>query len=553
MSRLNKVFLIIAIIISLAAIAFSALTVWVGMHQSNHGTLEKTDKAFIPAQRWVVDEQPGTVYYEIFVRAFADSNGDGIGDFNGVTAKLDYLQELGIGGIWLMPINASPSYHGYDVTDYYAVNPQYGTMDDLKELLAQAHKRDIKVIMDLVVNHTSSKHPWFKESANDKDSPYRDWYTWVEDDASKPSDGATGSYPWHSLNGANYLGIFWGGMPDLNFDHPAVREEMLKIGQFWLELGMDGFRLDAAKHIYGDFKSSESKPETVEQNQEWWQAFREGMNKVKEDAYIIGEVWDSPVVVAPYLNKFDSAFNFDLAGKLLSAAKSESTNEIAFFLNRTFGLFEKASNGSFIDAPFLTNHDQNRVMSVLQGNTDHAKMAASLLLTMPGNPFIYYGEEIGMKGMKPDEYIREPMVWGEEASASVEASTWIVTKHNEDIVDAESQMKDPNSLYHHYKQLITWRKQIPALSDGGIAEFISYNKDDGKIAIVNKAIAAYERVTEEEKVLVAHNLSHDEQQLTLTGPEGSQRYTKILQASKSAAKVDGDLVLLPPYSTVILQ
>jgi len=426
-------------------------------------------------------------------------------------------------------------------------------MDDLEHLLAEAHKREIEVIMDLVVNHTSNKHPWFKASSEEKDGPYRNWYTWVESDTSKPSDGATGSNPWHRLNGEHYLGIFWGGMPDLNFDHPAVREEMLKIGQFWLELGMDGFRLDAAKHIYGDFKSSESKPETVEKNLEWWQAFREDMNKVKDDAYIIGEVWDSPVVVAPYLDKFDSAFNFELAGKLIGAAQSESAAEFAFSLNRIFGLFEKTSSGSFIDAPFLANHDQNRVMSVLKDNTDHAKMAASLLLTMPGNPFIYYGEEIGMKGMKPDEYIREPMVWGEEDSASVKASTWIVTKHNEDTVDVESQMKDPNSLYQHYRQLIALRNQIPALSNGWIAEFISYNKDDGKIAIANKAIAAFERVAEQEKVLVVHNLSGEEQQLALTGPEGSQRYTKILQASKGTARVYGDLVHLPPYSTAILQ
>lgn len=294
----------------------------------------------------------------------------------------------------------------------------------------------------------------------------------------------------------------------------------------------------------------------MSKNQEWWQAFREGMNTVKEDAYIIGEVWDSPVVVAPYLDKFDSASNFDLAGKLISTAGSESATEIAFILNRTFGLYERASNGSFIDAPFLANHDQNRVMSSLGGNIDHAKIAASLLLTMPGNPFIYYGEEIGMKGMKPDEYIREPMMWDEEAAASVTASTWLASKYNKDTVSAESQMKDPNSLYRHYQQMIAWRKQIPALSNGGIAEFVSYNKADGKVADgeiadgkkvdgkkvdgekvdgekvdgkiadvkqanvkqanvkladVNKAIAAFERMTGKQKVLVSqgkHNSYH---------------------------------------------
>ncbi|WP_261302327.1 alpha-amylase family glycosyl hydrolase [Paenibacillus andongensis] len=490
-----------------------------------------------------IDEQPGNIYYEIFVRSYADSNGDGIGDLNGVTSKLDYLKDLGIGGIWLMPINPSPSYHGYDVTDYYGINSQYGTLEDMKKLLDEAHKRKIKVIMDLVVNHTSSKHPWFISSAEGVGSPYRNWYTWAGADDKMPGDGAAGAKPWHSLNGSNYLGIFWDGMPDLNFDNLDVRKEMVKVGQFWLKQGMDGFRLDAAKHIYGDFNSTQSTPETVKKNQAWWQEFRAGMNEVNKDAYIIGEVWDSPVVIAPYLDKFNSSFNFDLAKKLITAADSEKAEDVAFFLSRIYELYAKSSNGTFIDAPFLSNHDQNRVMSELKGNMDHAKMAAAILLTLPGNPFIYYGEEIGMKGVKPDEYLREPMIWNEDGKSGSGQTTWEASRYNkDDAPSVEIQLKDTNSLLNHYKKMIQWRNEEDALRNGGI----------GKYMTGNGSVTTFIRATDKQKLLVVHNFSGKEQTIDLGEDKENGAFKEVKLFTQKGWKMDGNKLTVPAYTTVIL-
>ena len=512
-------------------------------------SLNKANEQTSTAASYDVDEQPSTVYYEIFVRSFYDTNGDGIGDLNGVTVKLDYLQQLGIGGIWLMPINASPSYHGYDTTDYYSINPEYGTLEDLKILIDEAHKRDIKVIMDLVVNHSSSEHPWFKEAASNPDSPYRSWYSFKPSDESVKMDNAVGSgSPWHNIGDSKYLGIFWGGMPDLNFDEPRVREEMIKIGQYWLEQGLDGFRLDAAKHIYGDFKSTVYTPEVQSANQAWWQEFRKGMNEVNPDAYLIGEVWDSISVIAPYLDQaLDSAFHFDMADRLLNAISSETDPDFAFSLERAYRLYEKSSGGAFLDAPFLSNHDMNRVMTVLNGNIDHAKMAAAMLLTLPGTPYLYYGEEIGMKGAKPDEYIREPMIWYSDGDGGEGQTTWLRPRYNTEAgaVSVEAQLQDEQSLLSHYRQLISWRNEEAALRDGSIAEY--------KLAADNKKLSAYIRVTKSERVLVIHNLSGEMQSTELTPSDTYGSFTKLARQSDHDAKLDGAMLSIPPYSTVIIK
>jgi len=497
---------------------------------------------------YAVDEQPGDVYYEIFVRSFYDTNGDGIGDLNGVTAKLDYLKELGISGIWLMPINASPSYHGYDTTDYYAINPDYGTLDDLQKLLEEAHKRGIKVIMDLVVNHSSKEHPWFKEALADENSPYRNWYTFAKPGEQVRADGAVGGDPWHSYGSLKYLGVFWEGMPDLNFDEPKVREEMIKIGQFWLEQGLDGFRLDAAKHIYGDFASTASTPEVQAKNKAWWQEFRAGMSKVKPDAFLIGEVWDSLTVIAPYFDQaLNSAFHFDLAGRLLSAADTEKDADLAFSLGRAYGVYEKSSGGTFVDAPFLSNHDQNRVMTVLNGNANHAKMAAAMLLTLPGSPFLYYGEELGMKGAKPDEYIREPMPWYSAASGGEGQTTWEKSRFNGNAEETsvEAQAADEKSLLNHYRELIKWRNSEPALRNGGIAEF--------KLEPANQKLSVYVRMIANERVLVVHNLSGEGQLTDLQPSKAFGSFEGIIHSTSDGAKLDKGKLTIPAYSTVILK
>jgi alpha-amylase len=501
------------------------------------------------------EEHPTGVFYEIFVRSFYDSNGDGIGDINGVIEKLDYLNDgdpntdtdLGVEGIWLMPINPSPSYHGYDVTDYYDIHPDYGTLEDFRRFMDEAEQREIKVIMDLVVNHSSSQHPWFEASAKGGENEYRDWYIWADAEQSLNEISAVGGKAWHAKNGGHYLGIFWDGMPDLNLDHHDVRQEMIRIGQFWLEQGVDGFRLDAAKHIFEDLQSTKGEPGIIDKNIVWWNEFREGMNEINPEAYIIGEVWEnSPVLVAPYLEPFDSGFNFGAAAELINNAKTETASEIAFKLRRIYGLYDKASQGKFIDAPFLANHDQNRVMSELHGNVDHAKMAAAQLLTLPGRPYIYYGEEIGMQGMKPDEYIREPMLWYADGAKEIGQTSWITTRFNrENPPSVEAQLEDPDSLLNHYKRLIRWRGQEPVLINGAIREY----------DIDNTSILAYLRTLETENVLVVHNLSGENQMVNLVeGIEGSENSAlQVVLSSKEEYTWSNPELNLPPYSTVVLK
>lgn len=502
-----------------------------------------------------VDPQPSTVFYEVFVRSFADSNGDGIGDFKGLTRKLDYLNDgnpdtdsdLGIGGIWLMPINPSPSYHGYDVTDYRQINPDYGTLDDFREFLNEAHKRGIKVIMDLVVNHTSKEHPWFKEAAADKSSSYRDWYVWAEDSgrATSGSSAAGSGNPWHSVRGDHYLGIFWEGMPDLNFDNPKVRKEITATGQFWLKQGVDGFRLDAAKHIYEDLQTDKSQA-TTDKNVAWWQEFRSGLKEVKPDAYLVGEVWDpSAALIASYLDQaLDSGFNFSLAETILSSVKTEKDANIPFTLERSYKLYGEKSGGQFVDATFLTNHDQNRVMTQLEGDLPHAKMAASLLLTLPGNPFIYYGEEIGMYGAKPDELIREPMRWTQDDSEG--QTTWETAEYNagKKGLSVSEQAGDPASLLSHYRKMIQIRNEFPALKDGAIQE---YETDQ-------PGITAFVRITEDQAVLVVHNLTGDKLTFTLDPNQADGKsFAKLLAETSIGAELSGNTLGIPAYSTAILE
>lgn len=516
--------------------------------QTNSNTSATADTA-------EVDEQPSDVYYEIFVRSFYDSDGDGIGDIQGVIEKLDYLNDgnpdtsddLGVTGIWLMPINPSPSYHGYDVTDYRAIHPDYGTLEDFKKLLAEADKRGIKIIMDLVVNHTSTEHEWFKQAASDKAAATRDWYIWAEDQGKTPAGvSAAGSgSPWHELNAAHYMGTFWGGMPDLNFDHPKVRQEMKGIGKYWLELGVDGFRIDAAKHIYEDLMSDKSE-ETTAKNTAWWQEFRASMNEVNPDAYIVGEIWDnSAAVIAPYLNNaFDSGFNFSLGESIIGAAMDEKDNNLAFTLERTYGLYNQVSGGKFTDAIFMTNHDMNRVMSQLKGDENHAKMAAGILLTLPGNPFIYYGEEIGMTGAKPDEQIREPMIWSNTGSDKGQ-TTWEPLKHNrgDQVQGVEQQTGDGDSLLSRYRTLIRWRNEMPALNRGTIESYSSGNQQ----------VMAYIRRINDSSVLVVHNLSGTEQVVELTAKDGSAEFQTLSNTTDKNAARSGSSLNLPPYTTVILE
>ncbi|MEP6897393.1 MAG: alpha-amylase family glycosyl hydrolase, partial [Rhodanobacter sp.] len=467
--------------------------------------------------------------------------GDGIGDLNGVTAKLDYLQSLGISGIWLMPINPSPSYHGYDVTDYYGINPPYGTMADFERLLAEAHKRHIKVIIDLVINHSSDQHPWFK-AAQDPHSAFHDWYSWSKPGTDLAAQSATGTPAWHAApNGQHYLGVFTSAMPDLDYDTPAVRREMIQLGQFWLKKGVDGFRLDAAQHIYYDFASQENDPAILRKNLAWWSSFRRGLAVVKPDAYLIGEVTrDHPQQLAGYFRPLSAVFDFPLAKQLIDSAKKERDDGLGDLLQRTDAIYRKASGKPGVDAPFLSNHDQERVLSQLDGNAQHMRMAAAMLLTLPGQPFVYYCEELGVHGRKPDENLREPMRWHRDPHGHGETSWKPLDSGDGADVSVEVEQAQHDSLLNFYRTLIGWRRQLSALRDGAVRNH----------PLLNPQLAAWELQDAREQILVIHNLSGRLQTVEL----GSRsHYAAVQLHSVPGVSIDSGRLSLPAYSTAILR
>lgn len=440
------------------------------------------------------------VFYEIFVRSFSDSNGDGIGDFNGLTAKLDYLNDgdpttttdLGITAIWLMPIYPSPSYHGYDVTDYYSINPDYGTLEDFKRFLSESHKRGIHVIMDFVVNHTSIEHPWFLDS-KDLDSEHRDWYIWSETDPGYI--GPWGEEVWFPLNGDYYYGVFWEGMPDLNMQNEEVTNEIHKAASYWInEIGVDGYRIDGAKHLIENGSIQVNTADTLA----WFQSFYKMYKGWNPNVMTVGEVWDSSEITTSYLQSqcFDMVFNFDLANDIVSMVKSGKANSLASSVNLAAFTYDGYSMGTF-----LTNHDMDRVMSQLSGNTALAKNAAAIMLTIPGTPFIYYGEEIGMMGVKPDEKIRTPMQWSTEVNAGfTTGEAWQSLNNNFSTINVASETNDSDSLLVLYKDLIRIRLQNPALLDGAYV----------KVETSSQQLYAGLRTVDSEVVLTIVNLKDSE-------------------------------------------
>ncbi len=428
-----------------------------------------------------VSEQKGEVFYEIFIRSFYDSNQDGIGDIKGITQKLDYLKTLGITGIWITPIHPSPTYHKYDVIDYMDIDPEYGTMEDYKQLIAEAHKREIKILLDLVVNHTSSIHPWFIEACHNNPT-YRNYYVW---------DTITQKNGWHSnpLNPSDrYYGFFWEGMPDLNFDNKKVREEIKKVGRFWLkDIGVDGFRLDAAQHIY--------EATDLDKNNAWWTEFRKDMQQVKPDMILLGEVWNKNAMVATYLkSSMDACFNFDLSGAIVQSILKQNADSV---LDKLIGIdrLYRSYNPKYMDATFISNHDQDRYRSTFEGDTAKTKLAFAILMTLPGTPFIYYGEEIGMIGKFPDHYRREPFIWSNKGNTN-----WEKAVHSKagKIEPLEKQINDKNSFYTYYAQMIAYRKSNPIFTFGELNKSAIASK-------LPKELLVYELKLEKKKIIVIHN------------------------------------------------
>jgi alpha-amylase len=485
---------------------------------------------------------PFGVKYEIFVLAFADGNGDGKGDLKGLTEKLDYVQELGVNGIWLMPVMPSPSYHKYDVTDYKEIHPDYGTIDDFKTFVEEAHRRGIHVVVDLVLNHTSKEHPWFKSASEGKDSPYRDYYVWADKDSIRDqiskktttldSDNIT---QWHAVDGnetaEHYYGFFSSHMPDLNFDNSKVREEVVDIAKFWLtEMNVDGFRFDAAKHLYPDDRAKDSH--------DFWQWYRKELERIKSDVYLIGEVYSvNKDEVVPYTKGLPSLFNFEMGRSIINTVNAGKDTIGLLKAYQQQNDFFKSISPDFIDSPILTNHDQNRIMSELNNALNKAKVAASILLTLPGAPYVYYGEEIGMRGIKPDEFIREPFLWGD----GIHTTTWVVPKYSTDstVMSASIQQKDPGSLYSHYQKLIDYRNSSDLLTKGTIKAI------DG----LPTEVIGLKRSFDGREVLVFHNLSDVEVTLDLTT---YKEFTKIDFSTSESSRVKDMNLTLAAYATVVL-
>jgi len=467
--------------------------------------------------------------YSLFPISFADSNNDGYGDLKGIENKLDYLRDLGIQCIYLNPIHPSPSYHKYDVIDYYAIDPKFGTMNDFENLLKTAKEKNIKIMMDMVFNHTSIQHPWFKKAVKGEEK-YKDYYIF--------NDGKNKDFPlkgpWYRAGKQFYHAFFWEGMPDLNLDNEEVRNEIYKISNFWLDKGIDGFRLDAAAM---GFEPSEYKRGTnvLGKNINFWKEYTSNVKKTNPDAFVIAEVWKPINDQKRYYESFDSMFNFDGSDQIMRVVKTGTAFDFqSFFSNEIEG--KKLKDGQrFIDSVFISNHDQNRVASQLNGNLDQTKLAASIYLTLPGIAYVYYGEELGMLGQKPDEQIREPFKWNKTLTDGT--TRWEAISLNKELASLDEQRKNPQSMFSHYKNLISVRNSNEAFDI--FSDFIEGPYNEG-------SSLSYFRESQNQKVLVIHNIEAEPIKLNVKEKIIKNLYMNQATFNQSNLTLNG-------YGTIILE
>lgn len=418
-----------------------------------------------------VTDDNARVFYEIFPGSFSDSNGDGIGDLRGIIERFDYLNDgdphsgksLGIEGIWLTPIFKSKTYHKYDVDDYYTIDPAFGTMEDLEELIALCHSRNVRLILDLPINHSGTGVSWYanfvKAHRNkDTEDPYYDFYTHCDEGTPLPSGRSfsqiSGTKDYYECN-------FSGSMPELNFDSEFVYNTVLEIARYYLELGVDGFRFDAAKYIYlGDNDA----------NIAFWDRFIADLKIIKSDIYTVAEVWDSDRITDYYYSS-TNCFDFTLSGSsglLADTAKAGDVNRytayVQSYIDRVTAIRQDA-----MPVPFISNHDMDRAAGFTNVSSGQMQVAANLYILGPGSPFIYYGEEIGMKGSRggadTDADRRLAMLWGDgDTVCDPVGSSYPVSKQLNGTV--ASQLPAENSLLSYYKKLILLRNANPEIARG---------------------------------------------------------------------------------------
>ena len=493
----------------------------------------------------------GSVCYEIFVRSFYDTNNDGIGDFNGVTAKLPYLKDLGVKTLWLMPIMPSPSYHGYDVADYYDVNPDYGTMSDFDNLLAEAKKYNIDIMIDIVFNHSSTQNPWFKQSYEDYVSnntsldSKADWYCWID-------HYQTGYSIYTGSKGVYYESRFDHSMPDLNTQNEAVRAEMLKILKYWVEKGVDGFRFDAVK--YFDFNNTKY-------NVEFMTYLHDEIVKDYPGIYFVGECWDGITVINDYYKStFESFFTFGSSldgngdASIVGQVKTlTSANSFASTIENRERIM-KENNPNAYSSYFLSNHDMDRASNSL--TNENAKLAASLYLLLPGTPYMYYGEEIELMGKRKtapedasDARRRLPMIWSmtdKEGECGFPEPHRVDLMTNEQVKLGVAEQMDKNySLWNHYKKVIEIRNKYPFIKN---SVFTNMTKQiDTKL----DNILAYELSYGDESIIVIHNFENANASVDLS-KIGVSSILDEVSVSRQYPELSNNILKIGKWSTVIL-
>ena len=513
------------------------------------GTEPPTTEPTAPTASAVPVTDNYRTFYQIFVGSFSDSSRDGIGDLRGIIDRFDYLnngdihseESLGVEGIWLSPIFTSPSYHKYDAKDYYQIDWRFGSEEDLKELIALCEERNVKLILDLAINHTSSQNEWFlkfKEARinGNTEDPYYDFYSCVT--GSEKVGGITyqkiaGVDCWYECN-------FSGDMPELNFDNEQVRQAALDVAKYYLDLGVDGFRFDAVKYIYyGDTARSVA----------FWEWYVEELRKIDPDIYCVGECWSGETEILEYYSAMN-CFNFAMSqaeGKVASAAKGGSILNYTSYID-SFQDKILSKNPEGMAMSFLSNHDMDRIAGAF-AIENYMRMAANLYLLSPGSPTIYYGEEIGIRGSRGGENTdanrRLAMLWGDDDLVRDPVGT--TYDQNKQIkTTVADQLADENSLYHHYCKLLAIRRRHPEIARGDYTSISCGEKQFGGFLV------EYEGV----KLGIFHNTSNEEISYDLSACkdlEGYQFETLCEQIGLGNARLEGAILTVEPYTSVILK
>lgn len=471
------------------------------------------------------------IVYDIFIRSYFDSNRDGNGDLAGLTSKLANIRGMGAEGVCLSPVFPSPSYDNFDATNFYKVDSVYGDTAALKKLVNAAHQLKLKVFLNLPVTHCSVKHPWFLAALSAKSSQFKDYFIW-KDEKSITSSKENWHFPLdksgNKIPGKKFYSTFGNKAPELNFSNAEVRAEVMKTGAFWLkEFDLDGFRIDGVELYFND--------NAVEESGKWWKEFHSEMKKTEPNFYLAGNVISGANNL--FVGKgFDALFNHDISSTIINTVKNERDSGLVMGLLklRSSNVYEA---GEVIDITGLNNENRDRIMSILEGDLDKVKLAASLLFTLPGSPYLYYGEEIGMYGKLPKEYVREPYLWSTAKNAGGKTK-WKASKYNsQDIKSFNVSSRDTTSLFSHYKKLMALRRSTPGLNGNGF-EYVKCSDD---------RVISFLRYSDKQKVLVVINLTKKDVDASIE-VKGTIQST-IFENGK--VMIDGEKMICSPYAVSV--